>query len=248
MTTVECVTTTADSTLVRRTLEVACPFKNWPPEARQRLTLGARVRCYPVDSLIMRRGQVANALYIVIKGSVEISAENAEGRRYVIRYAGPSRAFGLLSVMDGKACPHYYRAHEETIVAIISCDLLFAVANADTDLLMSLFRELTERYRFSLRQMEEQAFDPLRTRLIRALLVLVETYGIPQDSGTVIQLRLAQDHLGDLLGVSRQSINKVIKQLEAEQLIEMHYGRVIVRDLDALRAIAHAEGIGAIVD
>jgi CRP-like cAMP-binding protein len=96
--------------------------------------------------------------------------------------------------------------------------------------------------------MEEQAFDPLRTRLIRALLVLVETYGIPQDRGTVIQLRLAQDHLGDLLGVSRQSINKLIKQLEGEQLIEMHYGRVIVRDLEALRGIAHAEGTGAIVD
>jgi DNA-binding GntR family transcriptional regulator len=51
-----------------------------------------------------------------------------------------------------------------------------------------------------------------------------------------------------MLGVSRQSINKLIKQLEAEQLIQMHYGRVIVRDLHALRAIAHAEGTGAIVD
>jgi len=238
----------AQSALVRRTLEVASPFKDWPAEARQHLTLGARLKTYPADSLIMRRGQVANALYVIVSGSVELSAENAEGRRYVIRYAGPARAFGLLSVMDGKACPHYYRAHEDTTVAVISRDLLFKVANTNPDLLMSLFRELTERYRISLRQMEEQAFDPLRTRLIRALLVLVETYGIPQDRGTVIQLRLAQDHLGDLLGVSRQSINKLIKQLEGEQLIEMHYGRVIVRDLEALRGIAHAEGTGAIVD
>jgi CRP/FNR family cyclic AMP-dependent transcriptional regulator len=126
----------------------------------------------------------------------------------------------------------------------ISTDVLFAALNSESSLWASLLSEINQRYRFALEQIEEQAFSPLRLRLMRALLVLVDAYGIQQDEGTVIQLRLAQDHLGNLLGVSRQSINKVIKGLESEGVIQMHYRRVIVRDVEALRATVHMHATG----
>lgn len=231
--------------LVRQTLQRTSPFRSWPTAAFNELIGEARIRSYAKDAVIMRRGDIAKAIHVIAGGTVEIGAESIDGRRYVIRYAGPNHAFGLLSVLDGRECPHYYLAYEATSAILVGKDSFFAILNRHMVLWQSLLSEVNERYRFALRQIEDYTFEPLRMRLVKALLVLVESYGIKQQNGTVIQLRLAQDHLGYLLGVSRQSVNKAIRQLEGEGVIRMHYGTVLVRDIDALREIAHPAPTGA---
>ena len=105
----------------------------------------------------------------------------------------------------------------------------------------SVAREVAERNRFILRQFAEQAFEPLRVRLARVILILAESYGSECNDGVVVNLRLAKDKLGEMLSVSRQSVTKEIKPLETEGVIRMNYGRILILDMEALRAIARAD-------
>lgn len=189
----------------------------------------------------MRRGEMSRSLYVVASGSVEISASNADGSSLVIRYAGPHWAFGLLNLLDGCAMNHYFRAHERSSVIVIPKDGLFDILRREPSLWESVGREAAGRNRFILRQFAEQTFESLRVRLARTILILAESYGTPHESGVSVQLRLAKDKLGALLGVSRQSVAKEIKPLEQEDVIRMHYGHILILDMPALRAIAHSE-------
>jgi CRP/FNR family cyclic AMP-dependent transcriptional regulator len=227
--------------LARRVLHSARPFNDWPQPLVEDLAAASRAQTFEPDTLILRRGEVARSLYIVVAGSVEISAASADGRRLVIRYGGPQWAFGLLSVLDGQVMNHYCRAHERTTVLVVPKNALFAVLRREPSLWESIVFEVVERNRFILRQFAEQAFEPLRVRLARAILILAESYGVGCTDGVAVELRLAKDRLGELLGVTRQSVTKEIKRLESEGVLTMHYGRILIRDVAEISAIARPD-------
>lgn len=222
---------------LRRTLASARLFRGWPVQALDELIAGSRVESWPVDSLILRHGEAARGLYVVLSGSVELSAESSDGRRLVIRYVGPGWPFGLLSVIDGQPMYHYCRVHEPARVLLIFREKLLGVLAERPALWRSIVQEVVERNRFILRQFSAQAFEPLRVRLVRAILILSESYGIQTRDGLSLEVRLAKDRLGELLGVSRQSVTKEVKRLEAEGLLSMRYGRIIVHDRARLESI-----------
>ena len=79
---------------------------------------------------------------------------------------------------------------------------------------------------------------PLRARCARLLLSLVELYGASRPHGYLITLKLSQEEFADMLGRSRQSVNKELRTLESEGLIKTNYSQFIIVDLPTLQAVA----------
>jgi CRP-like cAMP-binding protein len=76
---------------------------------------------------------------------------------------------------------------------------------------------------------------PLRARVARTLVMLAAQHGQGGAEGVEIQLRLTQEEYADMLGVSRQSLNRELRALEQAGAISLTYARLVVRDLAALR-------------
>lgn len=224
--------------LAGRVLRGARLFRHWPPALVDELSTACRIETFQPHTSILLNGESARALYVVAAGSVEFSAASPDGHRLVILYGGPEWIFGLRSVLDGKPMNHDCRAYEPTTVVAVSKSTFLGLLQREPMLWESVTQLFMERSRFILAQLAGQAFEPLRVRLVRALLVLVDSYSSSGTEGVAIKLRLGKDRLGDLLGVSRQSISKEIKRLEREGVLLMHYGQVLVRDMPAMEAIA----------
>jgi CRP-like cAMP-binding protein len=77
----------------------------------------------------------------------------------------------------------------------------------------------------------------LDRRLCRCLLDLTRVYAEPDD-GAEATIALTQDHLADLVGGTRPSVNQILQKLSADGIVEVRRGRVIVRDAAALRRLA----------
>ena len=69
------------------------------------------------------------------------------------------------------------------------------------------------------------------------LLSLMAVHGLPRASGVAISLKLSQDEFADMLGRTRQSVNRELKQLERDGVISMTYSHFTIRDKAALKAI-----------
>jgi CRP/FNR family transcriptional regulator, cyclic AMP receptor protein len=109
----------------------------------------------------------------------------------------------------------------------------------------SIAVEATRRSRAFLSQWYQSVFDAPLVRAASLLLGLVAQTG--KDSGdepVAIALRLSQERLAEMLGISRQWATALVRELTDAGIVEWRYGRVTVLDVEALRVLA-ASGINA---
>ncbi|MGH6913002.1 MAG: helix-turn-helix domain-containing protein, partial [Geminicoccales bacterium] len=75
------------------------------------------------------------------------------------------------------------------------------------------------------------------SRLAKRLVHLAEIFGKPVPGGVRIEIALSQQQLGNMVGMSRESMNKQLRQWREENLIRIQDGYYVITDLNALRAM-----------
>jgi CRP/FNR family cyclic AMP-dependent transcriptional regulator len=111
---------------------------------------------------------------------------------------------------------------------------LFAILEAEPRYWRDLALLLTAKLRLAFIGMEDTMLLPASARLIRRLVLITEGYGEWSDHRTH-QVEVSQETLATMLAVSRQTVNHLLKALEAEGLVRLKYGRVEILDLKGLR-------------
>jgi CRP-like cAMP-binding protein len=77
-------------------------------------------------------------------------------------------------------------------------------------------------------------------RLARKILLLAEHFGVQHGSGVALTLKLSQAELGDLVDSTRQTVNRLLRAWQEEGILDTSGGRLVVLDVDALRAVGDA--------
>lgn len=182
-------------------------------------------------SVISMRGEPHLHLSIVIEGSVAMSHGTLRGRRFVSTITPPGEPFGFVGLIDGKGSIHEIRAHEPTLLLRVPKVDLTRAMQMDTVVLDSVLLLLSQRLRGLQSSLFEASMLPLATRLARLLMLLSRRYGVRQeDGGHVIGLRVAQDDLAAMLGVTRQRLNMELKRMERERVLKLSYARIVLLD------------------
>ena len=187
--------------------------------------------------VLCRRGEVVRSLCVVIEGALDVSHSVESGKRHVWSYLGPGQVMNLIPVLDGQPSIHDACAHGDTVVLLVRKESFLAAVDEQPGIARLLLRLLCLRSRVLYEHAADSALLPLRARCARMLLSLMAVHGLPRPSGVAISLKLSQDEFADMLGRTRQSVNRELKQLERENIISMSYSHFIVRDERALSAI-----------
>jgi CRP/FNR family cyclic AMP-dependent transcriptional regulator len=199
----------------------------------------AQLRPLRARARLFAAGDAGSALYVVLSGWIKLSRTGPSGRDIVLELAGPGSLFGELAVLCG-----FPRAADA--VALSACRVLaidgravVAALRAHPDALLSLVRLLAERLARTTAQMEDSVL-PAEPRLARALLRLAALDPRPAKAGLVIDLGLSQSDLGELTGLARESINKLLGGWRDQGAIALAGRTLTLVDLPALRGIAEA--------
>jgi CRP/FNR family transcriptional regulator, cyclic AMP receptor protein len=200
------------------------------------------VRVVQDGTLIHARGAIPDGFYTIARGSVRFSRTTADGHATTIAVFDAPNWFGEMSMFDGMP-----RTHDGHAAGIAT--LLF---HAKTDFKRLLMRHpaiyerfariLSMRLRATFDLVEEAAVAPLSQRLARRLLELAHLRPSAMNVATIPGGRdvpLTQEELGHLLGKSRQSIAKQLRSWERSGLVDTKYGRISIRQPDALTSIAY---------
>lgn len=216
------------------------PFAEWPRLHVRELCASIRVFRFPAAHMLIGQGQKLAGLYVIGAGVIEVGSTNADGRRYVRRFAQPGTLFGLLSILDDEGSPYFYAAHEPSTVLFIPKGAFLATLARHPEQWESIARFVAKFQRKALNAIDENIFVPLRSRLARTLLLLANADGtqVP-DCMEGTRVRIAQHHLASLVGVSRQSISKELKRFAKEDMIQIEYGSIKLVNLDAVKRMAH---------
>ena len=206
-------------------------------EALAGLLAFAALRLLRARGKLFAAGDAGSAIYLVLSGWIKLSRPGPMGRDIVLELAGPGSLFGELAVLC--ALPRAADATALSAARVLTIDgrALIAALRLHPDALLAVVRLLAQRLARTTAQMEEaqMAAEP---RLARALLRLASLDPRPVRTGLMIDLGLSQTDLGEMTGLARESINKLLRAWRDQGCISLDGRRLILMDLPALRLMA----------
>ncbi len=201
----------------------------------------AQPRSLRPRATLFATGDAGSALYVVLSGYIKLSRDMPNGRSLVLEVAGPGSMFGELSVLC--SLPRAADATALTAADLLAIDgrALIAALRANPDAILAIVRILGERLARTTGQMEDLVFLPAEPRLARALLRLAALTPQVSETGLAIDLGLSQRELGEITGLARESINKLLAAWRDAGLVELSGRTLTLVDVAALQEIAERE-------
>lgn len=191
-------------------------------------------RRYPNKTIIMRPGDPASTLYYVISGSVAITAEDESGRELILAYVNRGEFIGEMGLFV--TTPHrdvLVRTRSICELAEISYERLFQLFESQLrdecpKILFAIGQQLSNRLLQSNRKVSRLAFMDVTNRVAKTLIDLCEEPdAMSHPDGT--QIRISRQEISRIVGCSREMVGRVLKQLEAERMLDVSGKTIVVR-------------------
>ncbi len=205
-------------------------------EARRDFEAAARNRRFEAQENIYRQNDRSQQIFRIVSGRVWLTSSRPDGRVHLSLFAGPGECFGFSSLIDDEGLPQSAMARSEVNVQVLSKSALDELRAKHRSIDDAIMRSMQRDIRILIRQLSEASISDLRSRLAHRLLV----YALPQRPNEPV-VRLTQTELAGVFGVSRQTVNKLLRDFENEGLVKRAYGEVVILDVPRLRHLA--EGV-----
>lgn len=194
-------------------------------------------RRYEQGEVIFREGDPGEVLYMVQTGQVRIFVNSLDGSETsVILFGRAGDIFGELAVIDGLPRSATAVALDKTTLYTIQRQTFSQHMRHMPQLSFNFMHELTKKVRYNTRQMDSLTSLPVPQRLARKLMELAQNYGRVQANGVVIDMTLTQSNLASLIGATRESTNKALRDFRQKEWILLEQGQITILDPEALRA------------
>ncbi|HEY5950156.1 MAG TPA: Crp/Fnr family transcriptional regulator [Kofleriaceae bacterium] len=211
-------------------------FESVPEPLQNALLERACVRHLPAGTVISCPGDGPKGLWAVLDGCVRMASEVSPGRSIVHMLIEPPTWFGEVTSIDRR--PQFIEASAavDTHVLHVPQVELEAVLELHPALWEYLAQLLAHRLRIAVLALVDAESPSLQARLARRLAIIIEGYGDRARRHT--RIRISQENLGLMLGMSRQTVNRLLKDLQQQQLLAIGYGEIEILDEGRLLAFA----------
>ena len=216
-----------------------CPlFAHWSDARIADLAGIARAEYYPRGAEIFAHDPERREAFVIASGEVEVSRGSAAGKKFVLGINGAPQILAIVRLLADPPIRYDYRAYEDSVLLHLPADGLAAILDAEPILWRDVALLMCARHGDSLRLLGDHNLGSLDQRMAATLVDLARIHGSAGGQGIELGLRLPQEQLGAMLGVTRQSVNKLLRGFEEAGLIAIDYNRITIRDPAALDAIA----------
>lgn len=211
-------------------------FQGLKPDEFEPLRTACRTRSYETGAYLFREGDPSTHLFVVMTGEVKIGRVDRGGEELVFAIAGPGQAFGELALFEDEGeRTADAQALEQTECLVIARAPLLKFIVAQPDLLIRIIGILGGYVRRKDAVIGEAAFLDVPARVASKLVELADSRGHATVDGVVIDLPLKQRTLAGMVGASRESVNRALRQFAQLGLIRQEGGLITILNRDQLR-------------
>ncbi|WP_110180605.1 Crp/Fnr family transcriptional regulator [Nocardioides solisilvae] len=184
--------------------------------------------------VLFHEGDSGDRLYIVVEGKVKLGRSAADGRENLLAVMGPGQMFGELSLFDPGPRSATVTAVTDASFASLSHDDLLKWLDGRPMVARGLLGQLAARLRKSNDVVSDLVFSDVPGRVAKALLDLADRFGRTADDGVHVHHDLTQEELAQLVGASRETVNKALADFASRGWIRLEPRSVVIMDLERL--------------
>ena len=193
------------------------------------------VRCGKDEPLFLE-GDEGGALYIITDGLMRVwLSEPAHGKELTLAFLESGDVLGEIALLDGQPRSASATAVEDTELLEIKRSAFFEAVRAIPNFAEHLFELVCERYRANMADLNASVFFNLKRRLADKLIALALAHGRIDGAQVSFTRRFSQTELAQLLGVTREAINRQLSDWVRAGIVRIENGRLEILDLPALR-------------
>jgi CRP/FNR family cyclic AMP-dependent transcriptional regulator len=190
----------------------------------------------PVDrgQVIFREGTPGNCLYVVLSGKVKLGRSASDGRKLLTSLLGPSDLFGELSLFDPGPRSLTATVVTDGQLACLPARSLRNWIQQHPRIALALLRGLSQRIKHTDAMLSDLVLVDVAGRLAKVLLRLGDSFGTISGDDIRVEHDLTQEELAQLVGASRETVNKELHNFEARGWISVEVKCVVIRQPDRL--------------
>ena len=215
-------------------------FSDFSVKQLEAVSLVARGKTLQRREELFHKGDHGGEVYVVASGKLKALTTSAEGDDVVFSILGPGEVFGEVALLG-------VTPRTATVSAIEDCQL-FAIDRRDfmsflrtnPEVSVKLLSVLAMRLKRVSELVEDTLFLNLPLRLAKKLLSLSRAYGEEVADGIRIDLKLSQEEWGDLVGTTRESINKQLRKWTEAGIVRIDDGYLVILNPVELEKLAGA--------
>ena len=197
---------------------------------------------FKADSNLFLEGDSADRLFYIKEGHVKITKTTADGKEYILNMFNQGDLFGEMSSFMSISYSYDAKVIKDSIIGIIQQRdleiLLWQYGEIAVEFLKwtSLLNQITQS------KLRDITFHGKLGALSSTLIRMTNSYGVPLGQSIRITKKVKNAELGEYIGATRESVNRMLSDFRASGVISQENGYLIIHDLDYLKKICHCEG------
>lgn len=209
----------------------ACPlFADLEKDVVKRVA--ARAQSLPLrrGTVLFHQGDPSDGLYVLCSGLVRVSIVNADGDVLTLAVPEHGAPLGEMTLVSPDPRSATVTALEDSSLLHLETETMVALLAEEPGLAAHLIQFLSQRLRESNATLQKFAFENVQQRLLQKLAELGLTHGSLHEEVLVLGRKFSQSALAEMLGVTREAVNKQLRLLQDEDCISIHDGIIHVRN------------------
>jgi len=185
-------------------------------------------------SILFSEGDVGEHLYVILEGKLKLGTSSGDGRENLLSILGPGEMFGELSLFDPGP-------RTSTATAVTDCRLLslghkqaIPWITAHPQVSLELLARMAQRLRRTNEAVGDLVFSDVPGRVAKALIDLGGRFGKTTDEGLLVNHDLTQEELAQLVGASRETVNKALADFAGRGWLRLDGRSVVINDVERL--------------
>jgi len=184
---------------------------------------------------LFHEGEQGDSLYVITSGKIKLGRRSPDGRENLLAILGEGEMLGELSLFDPGPRTATATAVADTALVGLSHPDMRSFLGTRPEVAMTMLSALAARLRRTNEALGDLVFTDVPGRVAKALLDLSRRFGKPSDEGTLVAHDLTQEELAQLVGASRETVNKALADFSSRGWIKLEARAVTLIDLERLQ-------------
>jgi CRP/FNR family transcriptional regulator, cyclic AMP receptor protein len=209
-------------------------FASLDQEGAQALMESLTEQIVAKGEILFHEGEFGDHLFLILEGKVKLGHASTDGRESLMAVLGPGEMFGELSLFDPGLRAATATALTQARVLSLGNTQLMPWLAGRPEVAAALLQALARRLRRTNEAMADLVFSDVPGRVAKALMELGEKFGTLIPGGLLVTHDMTQEELAQLVGASRETVNKALADFAQRGWISLESRQVLILDVERL--------------
>ncbi|MBU5638106.1 Crp/Fnr family transcriptional regulator [Geomonas sp. Red69] len=205
-------------------------FSSLTPDEVDQVEKLFRKKNYEKEQIVLYEEDTSSYMYLIYSGKVRVVKMNDEGKEQIITIHKKNDFFGEMSLLDNKTSPATIIAHEDSVIGLLHKSDFEQHLIRNDEIRRKIIELLCSRLRESWEMIKILSFNAenAQDRVLSLLDRLGELYGVRDDRGVIIDVKMTHQQMASYASVTRETMSRVLRSLEKSDVISILDSKAIL--------------------